>query len=58
MNLDLLSRLRSDVELYRCRGTIVDAPHYRQYLTLATGCARNTPSSCWKERTATRIIFR
>jgi len=32
VNLNLLRGLRSDVELYRCRGTIADAPHYREYL--------------------------
>lgn len=35
VNLNLLRGLRSDVELYRCRGTIADAPHYREYLTKA-----------------------
>jgi len=32
VNLNLLRGLRSDVELYRCRGTIADAPQYREYL--------------------------
>lgn len=35
VNLNLLRGLRSDVELYRCRGTIADAPHYREYLAKA-----------------------
>ena len=33
VNLALIRGLRSDVEIYRCRGTIADAPHYRAYLT-------------------------
>lgn len=33
VNLTLIRGLRSDVELYRCRGTIADAPEYRAYIT-------------------------
>lgn len=35
VNHALLLGLRSDVEIYRCRGTIADAPAYRAYLTRA-----------------------
>jgi hypothetical protein len=32
VNVNMIRGMRSDVELYRCRGTIADAPHYREYL--------------------------
>jgi hypothetical protein len=32
LNLSLIRGVRSDVEIYRCRGTIADAPRYRQHL--------------------------
>jgi hypothetical protein len=35
VNHALLLGLRSDVEVYRCRGTIADAPVYREYLKKA-----------------------
>jgi hypothetical protein len=35
VNYCLLRGLRSDVEIYRCRATIVEAPHYNAYLTQA-----------------------
>jgi uncharacterized protein DUF6259 len=35
VNFALLKGLRSDVEIYRCRATIAEAPHYAQYLAKA-----------------------
>lgn len=35
VNYCLLHGLRSDVEIYRCRATIAEAPNYRAYLTQA-----------------------
>jgi hypothetical protein len=32
VNLTLLRGLRSDVCVWRCRGTVADTPHYREYL--------------------------
>ncbi len=32
VNLLVLKGLRSDVEIYRCRRTIAETPHYREYL--------------------------
>jgi hypothetical protein len=31
-NLSLIRGLRNDVEIWRCRGTVADAPHYREQL--------------------------
>lgn len=35
VNLALLKGLRSDVEIYRCRATITETPHYQAYLAKA-----------------------
>lgn len=48
VNLNLVRGLRSDVELYRCRGTIADAPTYREYLGQVNALRDRYPEFFWE----------
>ncbi len=48
VNLNLVRGLRSDVELYRCRGTIADAPRYREYLGKVNALRDRYPEFFWE----------